>query len=88
MPKYGRGLNREIVASVNSGSLQEPLTVDKIRKWLGNQKWGAKVPEKYTAVCLTNASSTEHSPGFKKYFEKIREGEYRVKTEFKNSKWV
>ena len=31
MPKYGRGLNREIVGAVNQGIIVEPFSVSDIR---------------------------------------------------------
>jgi hypothetical protein len=41
MAKYGRGLNREIVAAVNNGVILEPFSTIEVRKLIkfknGNQ---------------------------------------------------
>ncbi len=34
MPKYGRGLNREIVGGVNQGLITEPFSVSDIKDLL------------------------------------------------------
>ena len=61
MPKYGRGLNREVVAAVNGGFIAEPFTVKEVR-WLIKEKgWKPEPPEEYVVVALANGASDNHS---------------------------
>ncbi|MBE7414134.1 MAG: hypothetical protein HS130_02415 [Deltaproteobacteria bacterium] len=83
MPKYGRGLGREIVGAVNRGDLKEPFNVALVRAFAKSKNW--EVPENYLLVCLANASNESHSLNFKKYFESIGDGLYRIREEYKGS---
>ena len=86
MPKYGRGLNREIVAAVNKGSIIEPFSVREVR-WLIREKgWKPEPPEVYVVVALANGASDNHSPTYKKYFLSVGEGLYKLRTKYKGNK--
>lgn len=86
MPKFGRGLGREIVSAVNNGLIEEPFNVASVRALALSRIW--KCSENYLAVCLANAATTDHSFNFKKYFESLGNGLYRVKIQFKGPEWV
>ncbi len=85
MAKYGRGLNREIVAAVNRGEIPERFTIREVKAFASNNGW--MIPDTYTTVTLANAASMSHSPTYKKYFEALGGGEYRLLPEFKGSRW-
>lgn len=85
MSKYGRGLNREIVAAVNAGELQEPVCTRDVRELCESRGWG--VTPAYLAVTLANAASDDHSPTYKKYFVRVSEGRYVVASTFKGGNW-
>ena len=86
MPKYGRGLNREIVGAVNRGVLAEPLTTEKIRTFALSMGWN--IPESYILVALANGTSSEHSLSYQKYFDALGDGKYKVKRQFRGANWV
>ena len=88
MAKYGRGLNREIVAAVNAGLISEPFSTKDIRKLIKIKKWKPEPTENYINVTLANGTSDRHSVTFKKYFLSAGDGQYKVKTEFKNNDWL
>jgi len=81
MAKYGKGLAREVVDAVLSGELKEPLTRQIIKKFCENRGWS--VSKKYTNVLLADSTSEKHSLTYVKYFERVGENEYIVKTAFK-----
>lgn len=85
MAKYGRGLNREIVAAVNRGELAEPLTADSVRRLAAERGW--KPTAKHIIVTLANAASDDHSPTYRKYFRSLGSGRYRVRDEFRGPTW-
>jgi hypothetical protein len=85
MPKYGRGLNREIVSGVNQGIIVEPFSVTDIKEFATKRSW--EVPENYINVCLANGTSDKHSQTYKKYFNSIGEGKYKLSDEFRDHKW-
>jgi hypothetical protein len=85
MPKYGRGLNREIVGAVNKGIIFEPFRTSDIRQFTASKGWS--VPETYINVTLANASSDEHSETYKKFFIRIDDGIYKVKPNYRGSHW-
>ena len=87
MAIYGRGLNREIVAAVNNGEIQELITVDSVRKVVELRGWVPRPTEKHIAVTLANGSSNTHSPTYKKYFVADDAGGYRLKDEYKGDRW-
>lgn len=80
MPKYGKGLNREIFEAVKAGQVAQPFSVNHVRQ-LAKQK-GWDIPENYIAVCLANGASETHSITFKKYFIALGNGQYKVKPHF------
>lgn len=88
MSKYGRGLNREIVAAVNSGLISEPFSTKYVRNLIAIKKWDPGPSEKHINVTLANAASDEHSPTYKKYFESVATGLYKVKSEYKSQEWL
>lgn len=88
MAKYGRGLNREIVAAVNAGLISEPFSTKDIRKLIKIKKWKPEPTENYINVTLANGASDRHSVTFKKYFLAAGDGQYKVKTEFKSNDWL
>ena len=85
MPKYGRGLNRELVAAVNKGVIREPFSIADVRDFIRQQGWN--VPENYINCCLANGASSTHSFNYKKYFVSEDEGIYRVSDEYKGGLW-
>jgi len=87
MPKYGRGLNREVVAAVNKGTISEPFSVKQVRWLIKERGWRPEPPEEYVVVTLANGASDNHSLTYKKYFVSIGDGMYKVRTEYKGSDW-
>jgi hypothetical protein len=86
MPKFGRGLNREVVAAVNRGLISEPFSVATVRQFAMSNNWD--VSENYLIVCLANAAAETHSHTFKKYFNALGNGQYRIRQEFKGANWL
>jgi hypothetical protein len=87
MAKYGRGLNREIVAAVNVGLIDEPFSTREIRKLITLKKWVPEPTDNYINVALANGSSDKHSPTYKKYFFSVGNGQYKVKAKYKGGEW-
>lgn len=85
MAKFGRGLNREIVAAVNRGELREPLTVNSVRRLA--ELRGYKPTESHIMVALANAASDSHSPTYRKYFRSLGRGQYQVRDEYRGPAW-
>jgi hypothetical protein len=88
MPKYGRGLNREIVAAVNNGLVSEPFSVADVRMVIKKKGWKPEPPEEYVTVALANGASENHSHTYKKYFLSLGEGQYKLRPEFKGLDWT
>jgi hypothetical protein len=88
MPKYGRGLNREIVAAVNSGLITEPFSTRDIRKLIKIKKWQSEPTENHINVTLANGASNKHSITYKKYFISIGDGKYKIKEKYKGKEWL
>jgi hypothetical protein len=88
MAKYGRGLNRELVAAINAGIIAEPFNVADVRRLINLKRWHPEPPDSYVNVALANASSETHSPTFLKYFVKIGKGLYQLREEYKGGCWV
>jgi hypothetical protein len=88
MPKYGRGLNREVVAAVNTGFLSEPFSTEDVRKVIREKGWVPEPPEQYVVVALANGASDEHSLTYKKYFPSLGDGLYKLRNAYKGSRWV
>lgn len=84
--KYGRGLNREIVAAVNSGTISEPFSIDDVRNLIADRGW--EVPETYLRVCLANGASNQHSLTYQKYFVSMGQGKYRLSGKYKGPQWI
>lgn len=85
MAKFGRGLNREIVAAVNIGDLREPLTTASVRQFVHDRGW--KATDNHVLVTLANAASDDHSPTYRKYFYTVGRGLYRVRDEYRGPQW-
>ncbi|SEW31459.1 hypothetical protein [[Clostridium] fimetarium] len=81
MSKYGEGLGIELVKAVNKGELLEPVTTKKIREYCEVKNW--KPSNSYINVYLANTAAENHSPTYKKYFEKVADGEYAVTKEYR-----
>ena len=84
MPRYDRGLNREIVSAVNQGIIQEPFSVEQVKSFTKSRGW--EVPDTYLNVCLANAASNQHSATYTKYFLALGNGKYKVKQEYKRTR--
>ncbi|MFE8698259.1 hypothetical protein ACFYKT_18205 [Cytobacillus sp. FJAT-53684] len=70
MAKHGdSGLGYEIVKAVISGEITEPITYEKIKLFC--KKNNIDATEKHMRVILPNASENNHSPTYKKYFERV-----------------
>jgi hypothetical protein len=85
MAKYGRGLNREIVAAVNAGEIKEPFGIPEVKMLVSKRKWA--IAETNINVTLANGSNDEHSPTNKKYFDYIDRGLYKLKDEYRGINW-
>ena len=85
LPKYGRGLNREIVGAVNSGKIAEPITIKKVKEYAKTCNWN--IPDNYINVCLSNAASLRHSKTYKKYFLSVGAGEYELALDYRGERW-
>ena len=88
MSKYGRGLNREVVAAVNTGFVSEPFSVEDVRKVIREKGWMPEPPAQYVTVALANGASDDHSPTYRKYFLSIGDGLYKLRPEYKGPGWV
>jgi len=87
MPKYGRGLNREIVGAVNSGLIPESFSTKDIRKLIKTRNWYPCPPENYINVTLANAASDSHSATYKKYFISVGDSQYKLRSQYKGNEW-
>jgi len=85
--KYGRGINRELVAAVNSGIVTEPFTIANVQKVIRQNGWNPEPPENYVLVALSNGASEYHSHTYKKYFRSLGDGRYMRRPEFKEQMW-
>jgi hypothetical protein len=85
MSKYGRGLNREVVAAVNTGFLSEPFSTKDVRKVIRHEGWRPEPSQKYVNVALANGASNEHSITYGKYFLSLGDGRYKLRPEYKGS---
>jgi predicted HNH restriction endonuclease len=82
MVKHGEsGLGYEIIKAVNQGEIIEPLTYQKIKRYC--KDYGIPASDNHIRVILPNASENNHSPNYKKYFERIGKGEYRILPEYR-----
>lgn len=83
MAKFGRGLNREVVAEVNAGNIKEPFRIDDVKKMIQRKAWHPEPTEKYVNSCLADAASNNYSKTYGKYFESAGIGLYRVRKAYK-----
>jgi hypothetical protein len=88
MAKYGRGLNREIVAAVNMSLISEPFSTKDIRELIKIKNWKPEPSENHINVTLANGASDKHSITYKKYFLSVGNGQYKVKSQYKGSDWL
>jgi hypothetical protein len=88
MAKYGRGLNREIVAAVNAGSISEPFSVEDVIKLIKIKNWKPGPTDNHVNVTLANGASDTHSPTYKKYFLCVGYGQYKLRTQYRSSDWL
>ena len=88
MPKYGRGLNRELVAAINKGLISEPFSVKDVRKLIEHKGWLPEPPEQYVTVALANGASDYHSTTYGKYFFSLGDGMYELRPEYRGSQWT
>lgn len=76
MSKYGDGLNIEFVRAVKNGQISEPFTKADVERFAVSKGWHPS--PRYINVLLANGSSPTHSLTYKKYFEAMGNGEYRL----------
>ena len=88
MTKYGRGLNREMVAAVNSGLISEPFSTKDVRRLINKKGWRPEPTDNYINVALANGSSERHSLTYKKHFVSIGDGQYELRNQFKGNEWL
>ena len=88
MAKYGRGLNREIVAAVNAGLITEPFSTNDIRNLIKEKKWQPGPTENQIKVTLPNGASDNHSITYKKYFISVGDGLYKLRNQYKDNDWL
>lgn len=88
MPKYGRGLNRELVGAVNAGEIREPFCISDVKKLIALKKWEPPPTQAYINVTLSNASSPDHSLTYKKYFISLGNGQYKLRDAYRGSDWL
>ena len=86
--KYGRGLNREIVAAVNAGLIREPFSTKDIRKLIKAKKWEPGPTENHINVTLANAASDKHSVTYRKYLISVGNGKYELRKQYKGNDWL
>jgi hypothetical protein len=87
MSKYGRGLNREVVAAINNGSINEPFSVREVRRLIRERGWNPPPTEKYIAVTMANGASDDHSFTYVKYFHSDGNGFYSLRPEYQGTAW-
>lgn len=83
MPKFGRGLNREVVAEVNAGNIKEPFSIADVKEMIQRKAWNPPPTDKYVNSCLADAASNNHSHTYGKYFESVGAGFYKVRAPYK-----
>ncbi len=88
MSKFGRGLNREVVAAVNSGSISEPFGVRDVRLLIGEKGWYPEPSEKYVSARLANGSKDNSCSTLKKYFYSLGGDMYKLRSEYKGDEWL
>ena len=76
MSKFGDGLNIEFIRAVKNGQISEPFTKADVDYFATSKGWHPS--PRYVNVMLANGSSPAHSLTYKKYFEALGNGEYRL----------
>lgn len=76
MSKYGDGLNIEFARAVKNGQISEPFTKADVEQFAVSNRWYPS--PNYIKVMLANGASATHSLTYKKYFESLGNGEYRL----------
>jgi uncharacterized protein YbcC (UPF0753/DUF2309 family) len=84
--KIRERVNREIVGAVNKGEIIEPITVQKVKKYVNTCNWS--ISETYINVCLANATSLTYSKTYKKYFISIGNGKYKLASDYRGKNWI
>ena len=85
MPKYGDGLNREIVRAVNRENMDEPFSVIDVRRFAKQRGW--EVKESFITTCLANGSNEQYSHTYRKYFRQLGNGRYELAHNYRGSDW-
>ena len=88
MTKYGRGLNREIVAAVNKCQIAEPFSIADVKKKKKMKGWDPSPTDNYINVTLANATSEDHSHTYKKYFRSAGKGKYKLRRKYRGEEWL
>ncbi|WP_274482686.1 HNH endonuclease [Paenibacillus polymyxa] len=81
MAMHGDGLGYEIVKAVINGEIIEPITFQKVKGFCNRN--GILASENHMKVILSNATENTHSPTYKRYFERVGKGEYRILPEYR-----
>ena len=77
MPKYGKGLGKEIYLAAKKGIILQPFTVSDCRKFVLSKGWD--VPESYLKVVLANSErERNHSDNYTDYFSRVSKGKYII----------
>lgn len=61
---------------LKTGQIKEPFNVNDVRLFTENKGWD--ITDTYINVCLANAAAENHSLTYKKYFESIGDGKYKI----------
>ncbi|WP_340392868.1 HNH endonuclease signature motif containing protein [Paenibacillus sp. FSL E2-0190] len=81
MAKHGDGLGIEIVKAVINGEIIEPITFQKVKEFC--DKKGIQASQNHMRVILSNATENTHSPTYKRYFERVGRGKYKILPEYR-----
>lgn len=81
MAKHGDGLGYEIVKAVINGEIIEPITFQKVKDFCNRN--GIQASKSHMRVILSNATENTHSPTYRRYFERVGGGEYRILPEYR-----
>ena len=81
------GLNRELVAMVNSGHIREPFGIREVRQLIEMKGWNPSPTENYINCCLADGASDSHSENYRKYYETLGDGTYQLREEYRGRNW-
>jgi hypothetical protein len=87
MSKYGRDLNREVVAAINQGFIDEPFSVREVRWLIRERGWDPPPTDKYIVSALANGASDDYSLTYGKYFCSVGNGFYSLRPEYQGTAW-